>query len=98
MFHQLNRVQKPLTRPASTTVVFRFIGGQERMHRFPGIQGGWRLDLKLDALMDEMDEDTVMSPISNHQGASRWPSEDRGPADLQPERMKNGLDLERRQT
>ena len=64
MFHQLNRVQKPLARPASTTVVFRFIGGQERMHRFPGIQGGWRLDLKLDALMDEMDENTVMSPIS----------------------------------
>ena len=63
MFHQSLRTPKPLARPA-TTVVFRFIDGQERMHRFPGIQSGYRLDIKLDAIMDEMGDNTIVSPIS----------------------------------
>ena len=64
MFHQSLRTPKPLARPATTTVVFRFIDGQERMHRFPGIQSGYRLDIKLDAIMDEMGDNTIVSPIS----------------------------------
>ena len=64
MFHQSSRTPKPLTRPATTTVVFRFFDGQERMHRFPGIQSGYRLDIKLDAIMDEMGDNMIVSPIS----------------------------------
>jgi len=52
-----------LLKPATTTVVIRLKNGYERMHRYPGIQKGWDLDMKLDALMDEMDDGAIKSPV-----------------------------------
>ena len=52
-----------LLKPATTTVVIRMKNGHERMHRYPGIQKGWELDLKLDAVMDEMDDGAIKSPV-----------------------------------
>ena len=49
--------------PTSTTVVIRMKTGQERMHIYPGIQRGWDLDMKLDAVMDEMDDGAIRSPV-----------------------------------
>ena len=33
------------------------------MHIYPGIQRGWDLDMKLDAVMDEMDDGAIRSPV-----------------------------------
>ena len=52
-----------LLKPATTTVVIRTKDGHERMHRYPGIQRGWDLDMKLDAVMDEMDDGAIRSPV-----------------------------------
>jgi len=52
-----------LLKPATTTVVIRLKNGYERMHRYPGIHKGWDLDMKLDALMDEMDDGAIKSPV-----------------------------------
>ena len=49
--------------PTSTTVVIRMKTGHERMHIYPGIQRGWDLDMKLDAVMDEMDDGAIRSPV-----------------------------------
>ena len=37
--------------------------GLERMHRFPGILNGWEMNYRLDALMDEMDDGAIRSPV-----------------------------------
>ena len=52
-----------LLKPATTTVVIRMKNGQERMHRFPGILNGWEINYRLDALMDEMDDGAIKSPV-----------------------------------
>ena len=35
----------------------------ERSFKYPGIQKGWHLDMKIDAVMDEMDDGKIVSPI-----------------------------------
>lgn len=52
-----------LLKPATTTVVIRMKNGHERMHRFPGILNGWEMNYRLDALMDEMDDGAIRSPV-----------------------------------
>ena len=52
-----------LLKPAITTVVIRMKNGHERMHRFPGILKGWDMNFRLDALMDEMDDGAIRSPV-----------------------------------
>jgi len=52
-----------LLKPATTTVVIRMKNGHERMHRFPGILNGWEMNFRLDALMDEMDDGAIRSPV-----------------------------------
>ena len=52
-----------LSRPAFTTVVINLRSGHQRMHRFHGIHQGFELDIKLDALMDEMDDGNILSPV-----------------------------------
>ena len=52
-----------LLKPATTTVVIRMKNGHERMHRFPGILTGWEMNFRLDALMDEMDDGAIRSPV-----------------------------------
>ena len=52
-----------LLKPATTTVVIRMKNGHERMHRFPGILNGWEINYRLDALMDEMDDGAIKSPV-----------------------------------
>ena len=59
----LFRSEPQLLKPATTTVVIRMKNGHERMHRYPGIQKGWELDMKLDAVMDEMDDGAIKSPV-----------------------------------
>ena len=60
----LFKTTKPeLLKPAMTTVIIRLKSGHERMYRYPGIQRGFDLDVKLDALMDEMDDGAIKSPI-----------------------------------
>ena len=52
-----------LLKPASTTVVIRMKNGHERMHRFPGILKGWDMNFRLDAVLDEMDDGAIKSPV-----------------------------------
>lgn len=54
---------KPPARPATTTVHIALKDGAERFFRYPGILKGWPLDMRLDAVMDEMDEGTIESPV-----------------------------------
>ena len=46
-----------------TTVIIRLKSGHERMHRYAGILKGWDLDIRLDAVMDEMDDGQIASPV-----------------------------------
>ena len=59
----LFRPEPQLLKPATTTVVIRMKSGHERMHRFPGILNGWEMNFRLDALMDEMDDGAILSPV-----------------------------------
>ena len=46
-----------------TTVIIHMKTGEFRMHRFPGIQQGFDLDLKLNHLLNEMNDGNIKSPI-----------------------------------
>ena len=59
----LFKSEPQLLKPATTTVVIRMKNGHERMHRFPGILRGWDMNFRLDALMDEMDDGAIKSPV-----------------------------------
>ena len=59
----LFKSEPQLLKPATTTVVIRMKNGHERMHRFPGILRGWDMNFRLDALMDEMDDGAIRSPV-----------------------------------
>ena len=46
-----------------TTVIIHLKTGQYRMHRFPGIQNGFELDLKLNSLLNEMHDGNIKSTV-----------------------------------
>lgn len=50
-------------KPATTTVHICLKDGSERSFRYPGILKGYVLDIRLDAVMDEMDDGNILSPI-----------------------------------
>ena len=50
------------TKP-ETTVIIHLKTGEYRMHRFPGIQQGFDLDLKLNHLLNEMNDGNIKSPV-----------------------------------
>ena len=58
------RTPNHFMRPATTTVHLTLKDGVERSFRLPGIQKGMALDIKIDALIDEMDDGNIASPIS----------------------------------
>ena len=61
MAQQKHRVRASL-RP-ETTVIIHLKTGEYRMHRFPGIQHGFDLDLKLNHLLNEMHDGNIKSPV-----------------------------------
>ena len=63
MWHFTNAMDDGLKRPSRTEVRMRLTCGSERRFVYPGIQKGWELDLKLDALMDEMCYEAIVSPM-----------------------------------
>ena len=50
------------TRP-ETIVILHLKTGEYRMHRFSGIQQGFDLDLKLNHLLNEMNDGNIKSPV-----------------------------------
>ena len=64
---QQNRDQSAdprLVSPTSmTSVCIKIKDGGMRFHNYPGIQRGYELDVKLDALLDEMGDGSILSPI-----------------------------------
>ena len=46
-----------------TTIIIHLKTGEFRVHKFPGIQKGFDLDMKLNALLNEMHDGNIKSPV-----------------------------------